>query len=69
MSQERILRLERDILSKNDAFAGANRARLKVSGIFALNLLSSPGSGKTSLLVRTITDLRFHFPIAVIEGC
>jgi len=68
MSQERILRLERDILSKNDAFAGANRARLKASGIFALNLLSSPGSGKTSLLVRTITDLQFHFPIAVIEG-
>jgi hydrogenase nickel incorporation protein HypB len=68
MSQQRIIRLEQDILSKNDAFASANRARLKAAGIFALNLVSSPGSGKTSLLVRAITDLRCRFPIAVIEG-
>jgi hydrogenase nickel incorporation protein HypB len=68
MSQQRIIRLERDILSKNDAFARANRARLEAAGIFALNLVSSPGSGKTSLLVRVITDLRSLFPIAVIEG-
>jgi len=68
MSQQRIIRLERDILSKNDAFASANRARLKAAGVFALNLVSSPGSGKTSLLVRTISDLRSRYPIAVIEG-
>jgi hydrogenase nickel incorporation protein HypB len=68
MSQERIIRIERDILSKNDAFARANRARLKAGGILALNLVSSPGSGKTSLLVRTIKDLQSRFPIAVIEG-
>ncbi|MGA2128660.1 MAG: hydrogenase nickel incorporation protein HypB [Xanthobacteraceae bacterium] len=68
MSQERIIRIERDILSKNDAFARANRARLKAGGILALNLVSSPGSGKTSLLVRAIDDLKSRFPIAVIEG-
>jgi hydrogenase nickel incorporation protein HypB len=68
MSQERIIRLERDILSKNDAFARANRSRLEAAGIFALNLVSSPGSGKTSLLVRAITDLQPRFAIAVIEG-
>ncbi len=68
MSQERIIRLERDILSKNDAFARANRSRLEAAGIFALNLVSSPGSGKTSLLVRAITDLQSRFAIAVIEG-
>ena len=60
--------IERDILSKNDAYAAANRARLREAGVFALNLVSSPGSGKTSLLVRTIEALRERLPIAVIEG-
>ena len=68
MTQERTIRVERDILSKNDAFAQANRARLHDGGIFALNLVSSPGSGKTSLLVRAIADLKDRWPLAVIEG-
>jgi hydrogenase nickel incorporation protein HypB len=68
MSQERTISIERDILSKNDAFAATNRTRLLNAGVFALNLVSSPGSGKTSLLVRAITDLKDKWPIAVIEG-
>ena len=68
LSQQRIIRIERNILAKNAEFAAANRARLAAAEVFALNLMSSPGSGKTSLLVRTIADLRNHFPIAVIEG-
>jgi hydrogenase nickel incorporation protein HypB len=68
LSQERTISIERDILSKNSAFADANRSLLLEAGVFALNLLSSPGSGKTSLLVRTITDLAGRFPMAVIEG-
>jgi hydrogenase nickel incorporation protein HypB len=68
LSQERTIRIERDILTKNDGFAAANRSRLRKSAIFALNLVSSPGSGKTSLLERTITDLKDRWPIAVIEG-
>jgi hydrogenase nickel incorporation protein HypB len=68
LSQERTIRVERDILSKNDAFANANRARLRADGVFALNFVSSPGSGKTSLLVRTINDLKDRWTIAVIEG-
>jgi hydrogenase nickel incorporation protein HypB len=68
LSQERTIRIERDILSKNAAFAETNRARLRASRTFALNFVSSPGSGKTSLLVRTITDLKNRWPIAVIEG-
>jgi hydrogenase nickel incorporation protein HypB len=68
MSQERSIRIERDIFSKNDAFALANRARLRKAGIFALNFVSSPGSGKTSLLVRTIADLKSRWQVAVIEG-
>ncbi len=68
LSQERIVRIERDILGKNAGFARANRARLAGQGIFALNLVSSPGSGKTSLLVRTIEALAPRHGIAVIEG-
>jgi hydrogenase nickel incorporation protein HypB len=68
VSEARLIRIERDILSKNDAHAAANRDRLAGLGVFALNLMSSPGSGKTALLVRTITDLAGRFPIAVIEG-
>jgi len=68
MSQARTIRIERDILSKNNAFADANRTRLRAANVFALNVVSSPGSGKTSLLVRTINDLKDRWSIAVIEG-
>jgi hydrogenase nickel incorporation protein HypB len=68
LSQERTISIERDILAKNNAFADANRSRFREMGAFALNLLSSPGSGKTSLLVRAITDLKDRWPMAVIEG-
>lgn len=64
----REVRIERDILAKNDGFASANRQRLEQEGVLALNLVSSPGSGKTSLLVRTILALQGKTPVAVIEG-
>jgi hydrogenase nickel incorporation protein HypB len=47
LTQQRTLQIERDILSKNDGFAGANRTRLRNAGILALNFVSSPGSGKS----------------------
>ena len=65
LSQERVLRIERDILSKNNDHAAANRVRLAKRRSFALNFVSSPGSGKTSLLARAIGDLKERFPIAV----
>jgi hydrogenase nickel incorporation protein HypB len=68
LSQERIIRIERDILSKNNAYAQENRDRFARTGTFALNLVSSPGSGKTTLLCRTIEALKQRLPIAVIEG-
>jgi len=67
-SRSRLLQIEEDILSANDAFAAANRQRCVERGIFALNLVSSPGSGKTTLLCRTIEALRETLAIAVIEG-
>ncbi|KUM27565.1 hydrogenase nickel incorporation protein HypB [Mesorhizobium loti] len=68
MSQERIIQVERDILSKNAAYAAENRRYFERQGIFALNFVSSPGSGKTSLLVRTINELKDRLSISVIEG-
>ncbi|MCW2315237.1 hydrogenase nickel incorporation protein HypB [Rhodoblastus acidophilus] len=68
LSQDRIVQIERDILGKNNSYANANRAAFASKGVLALNFVSSPGSGKTSLLVRTITDLKDKFPITVIEG-
>ena len=64
----RIVQIERDILSKNDAEAEANRAFFRANGIMAVNLVSSPGSGKTTLLVRTVSDHMPRMPVAVIEG-
>ncbi|MEM6481301.1 MAG: hydrogenase nickel incorporation protein HypB [Pseudomonadota bacterium] len=67
MSQERLIEIETDILSKNDRYAQANRAALAQKGVLALNLVSSPGSGKTTLLCKTIEALGGQ-PLAVIEG-
>jgi hydrogenase nickel incorporation protein HypB len=68
MSQSRMVKIEKDILSKNDSYANDNRGYLAEHGIFALNLVSSPGSGKTTLLVKSITALNGSLPLAVIEG-
>ena len=68
LSQGQMLKIERDILGKNNARAAENRAWLRARGIFALNLVSSPGSGKTSLLVRTLQALGGRVQAAVIEG-
>ncbi len=63
-----ILHLEQDILQQNNLLAERNRGFFEGRNILALNLVSSPGSGKTSLLERTLTDLRSSIDFAVIEG-
>ncbi|MCL2345689.1 MAG: hydrogenase nickel incorporation protein HypB [Desulfobulbus sp.] len=68
LSQARMVQIEQDILSKNNGYAAKNRAHFDEHGIFALNLVSSPGSGKTALLVRTIERLKDQVAIAVVEG-
>ena len=68
LSQSRMVQIEQDILSHNDALAAQNRATLNERAIFAVNLVSSPGAGKTTLLVRTIEALRESLPVCVIEG-
>lgn len=64
----RLVQIEKSILSKNQAFADANRARWQETGVLVLNLISSPGAGKTSLLVATLEQLNGKVPLCVIEG-
>lgn len=60
--------LEQSILAKNDSLAAENRALFADKHVFVLNILASPGSGKTSTILATIEALRDEFNIAVIEG-
>lgn len=60
--------MQTSILSKNDALAAELRERFRQNGVYVLNLLASPGSGKTSTILATIDALRDEFNIAVIEG-
>ena len=57
-SETRTLELQQKILSRNDEQAERNRAWLKAHGVVAVNLISSPGTGKTFLLERTLEGLR-----------
>jgi len=67
-ANHRLIKVEQDLLSKNNAFAAQNRQYFAHQQIFTINLVSSPGAGKTTLLVETIKILKDQFPIAVIEG-
>lgn len=58
----------RNVLEANDRLAQELKDLFAARGILALNLMSSPGAGKTSLLERTLRDLAGEFKMAVIEG-
>ena len=60
--------VERKVLSENDRIAGELRARFREHGVFCLNLISSPGSGKTSLLERTLEGFARPMRVAVLTG-
>jgi len=60
--------VETDILAKNNRMAEGNRALFREKGLFVLNLVSSPGSGKTTMLERSLKDLAGSCRCAVIEG-
>ncbi|MEO6355840.1 MAG: hydrogenase nickel incorporation protein HypB [Ferruginibacter sp.] len=67
-SHKKLVDVEQDILHENNLLAERNRGYFDAKNILALNLVSSPGSGKTSLLERTLTDLKGQLNFAVIEG-
>ena len=60
--------ISRPILDKNEKLAAANRALFDEKGVFVLDLMASPGAGKTSTILATIDALRDRYRIAVIEG-
>ena len=68
LAPARMVQVEQDIMAANQRHADANRTYFAERGIFVVNLVSSPGSGKTSLLVRTVAALKAEMPVAVIEG-
>lgn len=63
-----VLEIEQDILQHNDLMAARNRGYFDAKNIFTLNLVSSPGSGKTAILERTLKDLKKKLSFYVIEG-
>jgi hydrogenase nickel incorporation protein HypB len=63
-----VISLETAVLTKNDGIAARNRGWFEGRGVLALNLVSSPGAGKTSLLERTIREFEGAIPITVVEG-
>jgi hydrogenase nickel incorporation protein HypB len=62
------IRVGEDLRGKNDEIAAENRTHLRGHGVVSLNVMSAPGAGKTSLLVRTIPLVRRKHAIGVIEG-
>ena len=63
-----IITVERKVLEKNDEIARRNRAMFSERKLFVINLVSSPGSGKTSILERTLEYFNKRVKVAVIEG-
>ena len=57
-----------NIMNANDRLAAENRARLDKAGVFAINMMASPGAGKTSLIEQTVPRLKDKFNVAVIDG-
>ena len=68
MDTVRVLEIKQSVFANNDAQADALRAELKAKGIFLLNLMSSPGSGKTTTLSRLIEFLKQELRIGVMEA-
>lgn len=67
MTTQRVTIVEK-ILNANDQIAVQNRAELDADGVFAVNLMASPGAGKTSLILRTIEALSSRLKLGVVEG-
>lgn len=68
MNQTRIVEVRQNVLKKNDQLARALRDRFHDSGVFVVSMVSSPGSGKTMLLEKTLTLLQPRFRVAALAG-
>jgi hydrogenase nickel incorporation protein HypB len=68
MDEIKIIEIKKSVFADNDRDADALRKQLKERGVFLLNVMSSPGSGKTTTLIRTINALKERIRIAVMEA-
>ena len=68
VTSPRILEVRKNILKHNDEIAHALRNRFEEAGVFVVNLVSSPGSGKTAFLESTLTKMRSDFRVAALVG-
>lgn len=68
MDEVKIIEIKKSVFADNDADAAKLREELKSKGIFLLNLMSSPGSGKTTTLIKTINRLKDKLRVAVMEA-
>jgi len=64
----RVLHVQENLLASNDVVAARNRRRFDQAGLLAVNLIASPGAGKTSLITATLRALAGWASVAVIEG-
>lgn len=62
------VRVVEEIMSANDRLAAQNQQKLEAAGVVGMNVMASPGAGKTSIILRTIEALTPHFKLGVVEG-
>src|SRR5579862_9537077 len=68
MSTPRLVEVRKNVLKANDLTARALRQRFREAGVFVVSLVSSPGSGKTAFLEKTLTMLQPRFRVAALVG-
>jgi hydrogenase nickel incorporation protein HypB len=68
MSEPRLVEVRRNVLKQNDLIARVLREQFRTSGVFVVSLVSSPGSGKTTFLERTLTQLQPRYRVAALVG-
>ena len=67
-SQPRLVEVRKNVLKQNDLAARALREQFRAAGVFVVSLVSSPGSGKTAFLEKTLTLLRQNYRVAALVG-
>src|ERR1051326_5217705 len=67
-NEPRLVEVRRNVLKKNDVAAAELRRNFREAGVSVISLVSSPGSGKTALLERTLTELQPEFRVAALVG-
>ncbi|MDZ4131980.1 MAG: GTP-binding protein, partial [Dethiobacteria bacterium] len=68
MNSIRLINIKESILADNKDLADQIRAKLSINKVFMLNLMASPGAGKTSLIIETLRRMKNDYSMVVIEG-